>query len=512
MYKKLLTKKYIISVVVLAVMVGGIFFFTKTKKSNYEFAIVQRTDLTQEVSVTGKVEPADKVDLAFNSEGRVSNIYVNVGDEVYRGQMLARLNSAQYSAQYLQSQASLEAEKAKLEELEKGTRPEEIDIQETKVKNAEELLADAKNNLKNYIKDAYTKSDDAIRNQVDQFFINPRSTNPQLTFESGYKLQIESQRLVMENILTDWANNVVTSKIANSNLDNQYSLAKNNLSKIGSFLDVVALAVNGLNVNSSLSQALIDSYKSDISVARTNINNAINNLSMAREKLITAETTFTIAQQELILKEKGPTMEQISAQKARVKSAEANVNNFRALIGKTIIYSPIRGIITKKNIEVGEIVHSNTPIISIMSTSKYEIKANIPEADIAKVKVGDKANVTLDAYEDDVFFPSTVTFIDPAETIIENVSAYKTTFQFDKKDKRIKSGMTANIDIMTNSRKNVLAVSYRALRTGGGNNVEVLNDNNEIEIKKVKVGMRSSDGRVEIISGLKEGDRVITSK
>jgi len=147
-----------------------------------------------------------------------------------------------------------------------------------------------------------------------------------------------------------------------------------------------------------------------------------------------------------------------------------------------------------------------------MSTSKYEIKANIPEADIAKVKVGDKANVTLDAYEDDVFFPSTVTFIDPAETIIENVSAYKTTFQFDKKDKRIKSGMTANIDIMTNSRKNVLAVSYRALRTGGGNNVEVLNDNNEIEIKKVKVGMRSSDGRVEIISGLKEGDRVITSK
>jgi len=162
MYKKLLTKKYIISVVVLAVMVGGIFFFTKTKKSNYEFAIVQRTDLTQEVSVTGKVEPADKVDLAFNSEGRVSNIYVNVGDEVYRGQMLARLNSAQYSAQYLQSQASLEAEKAKLEELEKGTRPEEIDIQETKVKNAEELLADAKNNLKNYIKDAYTKSDDAI--------------------------------------------------------------------------------------------------------------------------------------------------------------------------------------------------------------------------------------------------------------------------------------------------------------------------------------------------------------
>jgi len=171
----------------------------------------------------------------------------------------------------------------------------------------------------------------------------------------AYKLQIESQRLVMENILTDWANNVVTSKIANSNLDNQYSLAKNNLSKIGSFLDVVALAVNGLNVNSSLSQALIDSYKSDISVARTNINNAINNLSMAREKLITAETTFTIAQQELILKEKGPTMEQISAQKARVKSAEANVNNFRALIGKTIIYSPIRGIITKKILKSGKL-------------------------------------------------------------------------------------------------------------------------------------------------------------
>ena len=514
MYNKFLTKKYIISVVVVlivAVSVGSFFLF-RDNSGSYEYSIVEKGDLVQEVNVTGKVKPASKVDLAFESSGRVVGVYTDVGKRVYAGQTLAVLNSSQYQAQYLQAQASLDAEKAKLAELEKGTRPEEIEIQKTKIQNAEETIADAKSNLKNYIRDSYTKSDDSIRNKVDQFFTNPRSFSLQLNFESSYKLEMETQRFFTETLLVNWFDGMAVSDIPDSEMDKQFNLAKDNLSKIGSFLDLTALTVNGLNVNSSLTQTEIDGYKLDVNTARTNINTAINNLLTAREKLRTAESNLLLAKQELTLKSAGATAEQILAQEARVKSAEANVNNYSALIAKNVISSPINGVVTKKDIEVGEIVQANISAFSVISTSKYEIETNVPEADVSKIKIGNKAKITLDAYEDDEIFYAHIISIEPAETIIEGVSAYKTVLQFDKEDEKIKSGMTANMDIMTDSREGVLFIPFRALITEDGKFVEVLNEDGTIEKKTVETGMKSSDGKIEIISGLKIGEKVITSK
>src|SRR5581483_10901237 len=97
------------------------------------------------------------------------------------------------------------------------------------------------------------------------------------------------------------------------------------------------------------------------------------------------------------------------------------------------------------------------------SDTKFQIDANIAEADIAKVALGQKATVTLDAYGPDVVFNATVIKIDPAETIVDGVPTYKTTFQFDTPDDRIKSGMTANIDIQGDSHTDVLAVPERAV-------------------------------------------------
>jgi HlyD family secretion protein len=514
MYNKFLTKKYIISAVVIlivAVSVEGFFLF-RDNSGEYEYSIVEKGDLAQEVNVTGKVKPSSKVDLAFESSGRVVGVYTDVGNRVYVGQTLAVLNSSQYQAQHLQAQASLDAEKAKLDELQKGTRIEEVEIQKTKIVNAEEAIADAKSNLKNYIRDSYSRADDSIRSKVDQFFTNPRSFTPQLNFESNYKLEMETQRFFTESILVKWFEGMSVSDISDSEMDNQFNLAKDNLGKVSSFLDLTALTVNSLNTTSSLTQAQIDGYRSDINTARTNINTAINNLLTAREKLRTAESALILAKQELDLKLAGATNEQILAQEARVKSAEANVKNYSALIAKNVISSPINGVVTKKNIEVGEIVQSNVSVFSVISTSKYEIETNVPEADISKIKIGNKAKITLDAYEDDEIFYAHIISIEPAETIIEGVSAYKTVLQFDKEDEKIKSGMTANMDILTDSREGVLSIPFRALITEDGKFVEVLNEDGTIEKKTVETGMRSSDGRIEIVSGLKEGEKVVTSK
>jgi HlyD family secretion protein len=163
-------------------------------------------------------------------------------------------------------------------------------------------------------------------------------------------------------------------------------------------------------------------------------------------------------------------------------------------------------------LKVGEIVTPNITVISVISNGNFQVDVNIPEADIAKIKVGDSANITLDAYGSDVIFPAHVVSIDPGETMIEGVATYKTTLDFDKKEDRVKSGMTANIDILTAQSNNTLYIPQRDLITDNtGKYVLIDTGLAQPEKKMVQVGIKGSDGNIEIISGLNEGNKIINS-
>jgi HlyD family secretion protein len=174
-----------------------------------------------------------------------------------------------------------------------------------------------------------------------------------------------------------------------------------------------------------------------------------------------------------------------------------------------VLISPIDGVVTKQEAKVGEIMAANTIVVSLISESQFKIESNVAEADIAKVKIGNLAIVTLDAYSNDVIFEAGVVAIDPAETMIEGVATYKTTLHFTHEDKRIKTGMTADIDIVTDQRENVIVVPIRAIITKNGDTiVQILKEKKPVETK-VKTGLRGSDGNIEIIEGLSEGDKVV---
>ena len=134
----------------------------------------------------------------------------------------------------------------------------------------------------------------------------------------------------------------------------------------------------------------------------------------------------------------------------------------------------------------------------------------MPETDIAKIEVGNKARLTLDAYGPDVVFRAQVITIDPAETIIEGVTTYKTTLEFDSEDERIRSSMTANLDILTDERQNVIAIPQRAVVTKNGEKLVRVVYDSVIEEIQVKTGLIGRNGLVEITDGLNEGDKVVT--
>lgn len=512
--KKLTKKQATVIAVIFILGLVSYLYLNKPEESPYEFAVVSKINLVDEISATGRVKPSQSIDLAFEKIGKVSGVYVEVGNTVYKGQLLASLSNSDIVASLNQAKANLETEEIKLDELNKGTRPEEIKISESKLDSATASTEDARNSLYNKIQDAYIKADDAIKNKVDQFIYNSQTPSPTLSFPTNLQLktEIENDRVLIQNILTSWKNSLDN---LDSNKINQYTdEAKKNLDKINSFLNKVSVAVNGLSASSSLPVTVIDGYKTDVSTARTNINTAKTNLLSAEEKFRLAESNLLIAENELLLKEAGATADEILIQKSKIKSAKANVDNIEAQISKTVILSPISGIVTKQDLKVGEIVSANTTIISLISKEKFKIEANIPEADISRIKTGNTAKVTLDAYGDDEIFNAEVVAIDPAETILDGVATYKTTLEFLDGTEKVKSGMTANIDILSAKKDGALAIPARAISTKDDKKIVsiLLYESGAEVIKEVEIEteLRSSDGFVEIIEGLKEGDKVVT--
>lgn len=488
---------WIAGALTLAILGSGWWYFgSKSNQDAIDFATVVRGTVSQVVSVTGKVKSAQDVKLSFEKGGRVAYVFRNVGARVGVGEALVSLESADISAQLAQAKATAKAQSAKLAELKNGARPEDILVSEVDVENST-------NNVINDIKSGFVSADDAIRNKIDQFISNPRSTSPQLNFtvyNSQLKNDIESGRQTMESTLVSW-NISIASLDRTDDVLSYAEEAENNLRSVGKYLDAVSLAVNALSGNSSMSQTVVDGYKAAMLAGRTNVTTALDNLAASVEKLRTAKS-------KLALKKAGTVKEQIDAQEAEVEASEASVLNLQAQLAKTVIRSPIAGIVTKQEAKAGEIATAGNILVSVISDSKYEIEANIPEADIAKVKTGDEAQVTLDAYGSDVAFRAVVTGIDPAETIIDGVPTYKTTLQFKQSDERIKSGMTANTDIAGEKRENILVIPGRTISGKGASKTVNLIDGETTREVTIETGLRGSNGDVEILSGLKEGDEI----
>jgi RND family efflux transporter MFP subunit len=188
------------------------------------------------------------------------------------------------------------------------------------------------------------------------------------------------------------------------------------------------------------------------------------------------------------------------------------VEQIHVQLQQRIVYSPIAGLITRYEATVGELAVAHTPLVTIISDS-LAIEAFVPEVDSAKVSLGDEAVFTLDAYGSDAEFQARVAAVDPAETVIDGVSSYKTTMELVEPDTRIKSGMTANIEIFTDRRESVIAIPQRAVVAKEGKKfVRVIqrdkSGKSTFKEAAVVTGLQGSDGRVEIISGLREGDEV----
>lgn len=506
-------KTWAAALLVLVLVIVTLGFFSEPSTSQDSYTVVKNS-LTQSVSVSGTVEASKEADLSFQVGGQVAYVGVKVGSKVAQGAVLATLQAGDAQASVLDAEALLANRRATLEQLEEGSRKEELAIKEQTVENTKGSLSQAYSALPDVIKNTDSVTSDTIKNKFSGLFVF-NGAQYVLSFSScDQQLQgtLEKKRTELEDVLADFQkkSGIVSAISSEATLDVAFASAYDtaNLS------NEVVNAISQLLLSScSISNSSLDGYRTNLSLVKASMNSLFAELASKRSTLLAAKNAYTQASRDLELSKAGTNPYTLKAQVALVSQGEAQVAQAKASLQKTIIRAPFKGVISSVSLSEGETTSMNSPVISMIAEDGFEIEAKVPEIDIVKIKVGARVDVTLDAYGNGEVFPATITRINPTASTEGTVPVYKVVVTFAEKDERIKQGMTANVKIITAEKSSIYAVPARfvTVLTGNGGQVVVTSGGKE-ELRDVTLGLRGEGGFIEVTEGVFEGDVLVPPK
>lgn len=519
------SKKVIVSIIVIIVLViAGFMLFGGKKAPQYETVKVEKGNLAQTVDASGKIQSAQDLSLHFETLGKVSKLYVKEGDQVKAGQWLANLSLTELNSAVDQAEATLNQKLA-------GATPEQIAVAQRQVDSAQVALDQANKSLQETIdlsqdnlnakySYAQTTLDDAyikIYNAYNTVNILQRTYFSSNTQES---LRVKAElKYNIEDPMNTVKASIDNAKKTNSEADIESAVSKTTtaLSQVLGALTVIREICSNTSydlVISSTDKTNLDLQKSYISTVQTSVSSLSSDITILKaqnqKNISTAESGVATAQVALEVQKASYDSLTATPREVDVAYYRAVLDQAKANRNKAIIYAPIDGIVTKINKKEGESI-SNAEVMIEMLSPHYEIDVDIPETDVVKISLNDDAEITLDALGKDVKFMGKIINIDPASTDIQGVVYYKVKVSLiDNNDIRVKSGMTANVVVNTDSRTDVLYLPSRAVLSKNGDQkyVRVLKNNQIIETDVV-LGMKGDNGLVEVISGVNQGDEIV---
>ncbi len=515
---------YFILIVISTASFFGYNLYRKSKLPPvYDTIKVERGTLIQSVDATGQVESAQDLSLKFEVPGVLSIVKVKDGDKVKAGQLLGNLRLTELNSAVAQAQANLNKQLA-------GSTPEYIDqlkanldkakndlmqakgsgdsVENSKlVQNAYDNLAVSLQSLQIVLSTSLTSADNILG--VDNGLAND-SFESYLSILNTTNLNIaKSQYLVAKEVKTnfDLVANLITKSSSHLDIDKASEKGEEAVVAMKDCLFYVADVLDKTPPVGALSQASLDIMKTNIQTARTTLSTKYATIIDEIHSIVSARNTY-FSYQTLVDKAQAALKDvQNPPREVDVASYRAAFDQAVASRDKAIIKAPIDGIITQVNNKVGESVSGNDVAFKLLSPH-YEIKVDVSETDIAKIKLDNSAVITLDAFGDDIKFSGKVINIDPGSTVIQDVVYYKVKISLDNSDRPIKPGMTANVVIKTDQRENVLIIPSRSVKTDRGKFVNIL-ENDQEQKKEIKLGIKGNDGKVEVLEGLNEWQLII---
>ncbi|HBM46220.1 MAG: Efflux transporter, RND family, MFP subunit [Parcubacteria group bacterium GW2011_GWF2_38_76] len=550
-------KKYTIqykitsAVVTTIVFIGGYYaynyFYGATSETRYILASVEKGTIISSVSGSGQVSAYNQVDIKPKASGDIVWIGMKVGQSVYLGQALASLDST--DAKKAVADAELDLAETKLN-FDKASAQAPIDYDkklETLQKYKDDLdktYEDSFNNVSNAFLELPTVMT-GLDNILYGYDFSPISKDWNIT---AFKNLYDGADRDLIISLSDVAEK--DYKSARWAYDKNFSNFKN-ITRYSDRSEIEKILKETLETTKSIAQAaksennLLDTVidiaekrditlNSAINTLKTNLKSYLSTVNSRLSSLLDQESSLAGAKQSIlntereisVLKINNPTgVNPIDLQISQnnIRKKEVSLDDLRADLANYTVRAPFTGIIAKVNSKIGDTVSSGTAIGSLITKQKIaEISLN--EVDVAKVKLGQKATLTFDAIED-FSITGEVAEIEAVGTVSQGVVTYNIKIIFDTQDDRIKPGMSTSASIITEVRQDVLSVSNSAIKNKAGvDYVEMFSEKikavnatstqgvileSGLVEQVVEIGI-SSDTHTEIISGLKEGDLVIT--
>jgi HlyD family secretion protein len=552
MFKKLfhffLTHKIIAAIIIIAIIMGVCFgvksLGTKTTVS-YLTSPVAKGTIISSVSGSGQVSALNQIDLTPKVSGEIVYLSATVGQEVKAATLIAQIDSSDAQKTVRDAEASLESAKISLEKLKQPATTLTLlqaenaliaaeNSKETAVTNLAEVYNDGFNTVTDSFLDLptivsglkdifFAKTIDATQDNIDWyshqcFSMYNGEYEQALADKSDFQNLYDQAKINYQSVFTQYQNTSRSS--ANEEIEDLISKTYDLVDELSATLKsgndyinfiVEALKQHDMTVNSAIAgqQTKIVSYINTINGHLSNLASATKTIQTDKDAIISADRTIAEKTESLANLKAGADALDLKSAELSLQQKENALLDAQEKYANYYIRAPFDGVIAAVNAQKGDTASSASAIATLI-TKQQVAEISLNEVDAAKIKIGQKATLTFDAISD-LNLTGQVAGVDTLGTVSQGVVSYTVKIVFDTQDNRIKPGMSVTVNIILESKVDVLLAPLSAVKTNssGSNYVEIL-VNNQPQNKIVTTGL-SNDTDIEILSGLNEGEEIIVS-
>ena len=522
------------SVAIALVASGVVACATSTAPPKPNTAPVQRTSITSGVSAAGSLTALTEQNIGFTKGGQLTAVDVKVGDRVTAGQVLATVDPFAAQQALDQARGQLTTQQATLSKVADSPavanarasldQAQKI-LQRTKdqadaVQNADETAVDNARRQLSQAKKALDKAEDQLKACLSGSSASTPSTSLMPTKKPKSTTGTDGEVAAALSSMTS-----MTSTTSTTSTTPTAASCASQQSAVTMAKGAVVTAQNA--VDSAEKQQDVDEQNGKLAVAN------------AQQGVVTAQNNLNQVSSDR--------PNDINAQSGQVSAAQAAVDQAQRDLDDTTLRAPVDGTVSAVNGTVGEFVTTSsqtsalapgsdatlpgtntggtsaaaaqaaaanparpggTQFIVLDNIDEFQVVATYTETDAAQISAGQKVRLTFDAVPD-LEATGTVVSVSPTATAISGVVSYYVTVVLPKGDPRLKSGMTAQVEVLTKEVPGVLAVPSAAVHTQNGTSVvTVVDPNGTQRTVNVQVGA-TGDGKTQILSGITEGQQVV---
>ncbi|HUC88753.1 MAG TPA: HlyD family efflux transporter periplasmic adaptor subunit [Candidatus Paceibacterota bacterium] len=535
-------------IVIILIIIGYYTFGNKTSaETRYVMSTVAKGTVITSVTGSGQVSDINQIDIKSKASADVVSVNVSNGQTIKAGALIAKLDSTVAEKGVRDAQINLTQAQLSLEKLQQPADKLSLMQAESALSQAQSDLDAAHNdgftdvantfidmpNIMNGLHDILYLSDlapgnsqlnvsyygDAIKDlslpadsQIAQQYVDDANQKYQLA-QTSY-----SSTLALYGGTTRYSDSSQIEKLVSQTYETTKTIAE----AVKSAMNLIQSYQDAINNHNQAPIAKSTTHLTNLSSYTNKISSDLSNLLTINNTIITANINVPQKQQALDELQAGATDIDLKTAQLTVDQRKNALIDAQQELANYSIIAPFDGTITGLAVKKFDTVSSGSTVGTLITKQKVaEISLN--EVDVAKINLGQKVTLTFDAISG-LSIAGTVSEIDAVGAVSQGVVTYQVKISFDTQDDRIKDGMSVDASIITNIKQDVLTVPNSAVKTKNGTSyVEMFNPplppapagaagspSSTPPIQQIVTAGLSGDSVTEIVSGLNEGDQVVS--